>query len=50
MELECITRPKVQIHRDKKNTKPEEVEIYFQGHQMLMYGIRMHVGPGSANS
>jgi hypothetical protein len=29
--------PKVQIHKDKKNTKPE-VKIQSQGHKTLMYG------------
>jgi hypothetical protein len=33
-----------QIHRDKKNTKPQETKIQSQGHKTLMYGTWMHVG------
>jgi hypothetical protein len=38
-------RLEVQIHRDKRNTKPQEVEIQSQGHKPLMYGTWMHVVP-----
>jgi len=34
-----------QIHKDKKITKLQKVEIQSQGHKTLMYGTWMHVRP-----
>jgi hypothetical protein len=38
-------RPKAQIHKDKKNTKPQETKIQSQAHKTLKYGTWMHARP-----
>jgi hypothetical protein len=42
--------PKVQIHKDNKNTKPQKTEIHSQGHKTLMYQTIMHARSKAQNN